>query len=115
MNLPVVYRRAALAEFADAAEWYHRRRVGLGTAFVSAVESIIDRVAGQPDFYPEVYSGVREALVPGFPYAFTTKRKPVGSSSCRYSTPPATRRFGRPECSARHVNSSGMRSSKPSP
>lgn len=68
MNLPVVYRRAALAEFADAAEWYHRRRAGLGTAFVSAVESIIDRVAGQPDFYPEVYSGVREALVPGFPY-----------------------------------------------
>ena len=72
MKIPVVYRRAALAEFADDAEWYHRRRAGLGTAFVAAVESIIDRVATQPDFYPEVYSGVREALVPGFPYTDQT-------------------------------------------
>ncbi len=55
MKIPVVYRRAALAEFADDAEWYHRRRAGLGTAFVAAVESIIDRVAASPTSTPRSF------------------------------------------------------------
>jgi plasmid stabilization system protein ParE len=41
---------------------------GLGAAFTAAVQQVLDRVAAQPDFYPQVYGDVREALVPGFPY-----------------------------------------------
>ncbi len=68
MSLPVVFRRAGRAEFDDAADWYEQRRAGLGAAFTAAVQQILDKVAAQPDFYPQVYQDVREALVLGFPY-----------------------------------------------
>ena len=68
MSLAIVFRRAARAEFDDAADWYEQRRAGLGAAFTGAVQRILDRIAAQPDFYPRVYLGVREALVSGYPY-----------------------------------------------
>ena|SRR5581483_1355652 len=68
MSLPVVFRRAARAEFDDAADWYEQRRAGLGTAFTAAVQGLLDQIAAQPDFYPQVYQDVREALVSGYPY-----------------------------------------------
>jgi toxin ParE1/3/4 len=34
----------------------------------SAVEDVLNRVAAQPDLYAQVYRGVREALISGFPY-----------------------------------------------
>ena len=68
MSLPVIFRRAARAEFDDAADWYDARRSGLGAAFTAAVNKVLDRIAAQPDFYAQVYLDVREALVPTFPY-----------------------------------------------
>ena len=68
MSLPLIFRRAARAEFDDAADWYEQRQVGLGAAFTTAVQLVLDRVIAQPDFYPQVYSAVREAPVAGFPY-----------------------------------------------
>jgi plasmid stabilization system protein ParE len=61
MSLPIVFRRAARAEF-------EQRRAGLGTAFTAAVQRVLDRVAAQPDFYPQVHEDVREALLSGYPY-----------------------------------------------
>jgi len=52
MSLPVVFRRAARAEFDDAADWYEQRRAGLGAAFTAAVQRVLDQLAAQPDFYP---------------------------------------------------------------
>jgi toxin ParE1/3/4 len=69
MSLPVAFRRAARSEFDDAADWYEQRRAGLGPAFTGAVQRVLDRIADQPDCYPVVWAGVREALVAGFPYA----------------------------------------------
>jgi plasmid stabilization system protein ParE len=46
-------RRAAQAEYDDAADWYEARRRGLGR---------------QPDRFPEVWPGGREAAVSGWPY-----------------------------------------------
>jgi plasmid stabilization system protein ParE len=76
MSLPVVFRRAARAEFDDAADWYDHRRAGLGAAFTAAVERVLDQVAAQPDFYPQVYQDVREALVPGYPYCVYYREEP---------------------------------------
>jgi plasmid stabilization system protein ParE len=76
MSLPVVFRRAARAEFDDAADWYEGRRVGLGAAFTAAVQRVLDRIAAQPDFYPQVYADVREALVSGFPYCVYYREEP---------------------------------------
>lgn len=65
MSLPVVFRRAARAEFNDAADWYEQRRAGLGAAFTAAVQRVLDQISSQPDFYAQVYQDVREALVSG--------------------------------------------------
>jgi hypothetical protein len=61
---PIVFRRAARAEFDDAADWYDQRQARLGAAFTAAVQLVLDQVAAQPAFYPQVFQDVREALVP---------------------------------------------------
>lgn len=68
MSLRVVFRRAARAEFDDAAAWYEQGRNGLGLAFVAATHRLIDQIAAQPTLYPQVYRGIREALVSRYPY-----------------------------------------------
>jgi plasmid stabilization system protein ParE len=76
MSLPVVFRRAALAEFDDAADWYEQRRAGLGAAFTAAVQRALDQITAQPDFYPQVYQDVREALVSRYPYCVYYREEP---------------------------------------
>lgn len=61
-------RKAAQAEYDEAADWYESRRRGLGLRFVAAVQRALADIAAQPDRWPEVWSGVREAPVPRWPY-----------------------------------------------
>jgi plasmid stabilization system protein ParE len=76
MSRPTVFRRAARAEFDDAANWYDSRRTGLGAQFTAAVQKVLDRIAAQPDFYFKVYKDVREALVSVFPYCIYYQAEP---------------------------------------
>ncbi len=76
MRLPVVFRRAARVDFDDAADWYQQRRAGLGAAFTAAIQRILHQIAAQPDFYPQVYQDVREALVSGYPYCVYYREEP---------------------------------------
>ncbi len=68
MILPVAFRHAARREFEEAADWYERRRSGLGISFVSAVQHVLEQAAANPQRYAEVRNGVHEGLVPRFPY-----------------------------------------------
>ncbi len=68
MSLAIRLRRAAQAEYDDAADWYESRRRGLGLRFVAAVRQVLEAIAAQPDRYPEVWPSVREAAVSGWPY-----------------------------------------------
>ena len=69
MSVPVILRRLAQAEFDVAADWYDSRRSGRGAAFTAAVRQVLSAIGSQPETYPEVYGDVREAPVPGYPYA----------------------------------------------
>jgi plasmid stabilization system protein ParE len=69
MNLPVILRRIAQAEFDDAADWYEGQRAGQGAAFTAAVRRVLVDLGSRPEAHPEVYSDVREALVARYPYA----------------------------------------------
>ena len=69
VSVPLTFRRLALAEFYDAVDWYEQRSAGRGSTFLGAVRKILLEIAGAPDGYPEVHEDVREAAVPGFPYA----------------------------------------------
>ncbi len=76
MNLPIVFRRAARAEFDDTADWYEQRRAGLGPAFTEAVQRVLEQIAAQPALHPQVYQDVREALVPGYPFCVYYREEP---------------------------------------
>ena len=69
MSRPPILRRLAQAEFDEAADWYERRQRGRGVAFTAAVRRAVAGIAAAPDTYPEVYADVREAPVPGYPFA----------------------------------------------
>jgi len=68
MTLPVVFRRAARAEFDAAADWYEQRQPGLGAQFTAAVQQVLDRIGVNPRLHTVVLRDVRKAVVQGFPY-----------------------------------------------
>lgn len=68
MNLPLVFRSIAQAEFDQAAAWYEEQRLGLGSDFGAEVQQVLDTISAQPDRYPQVSGDVREAPVARFPY-----------------------------------------------
>jgi plasmid stabilization system protein ParE len=76
VSLPVRFRRAALIEYDEAADWYEARRRGLGIRFVAAVRQVINQIAGQPERWPEVELDVREAPVPRWPYCIYYQARP---------------------------------------
>jgi plasmid stabilization system protein ParE len=68
MSLPVRLQRAAQAEYDEAVDWYEARRSGLGVRFLGALQETIEAIGEQPDRFPEVEVGVREAMVSSWPY-----------------------------------------------
>ena len=76
MSLSVRLRRAAQAEYDEAVDWYEARRTGYGLRFLATVRQVLDNVSAQPDRWPEVWPGVREALVPKWPYAIYYETHP---------------------------------------
>ena len=76
MSLPFAWRVAAQTEFEEAAKWYETKRAGLGVAFVSEVQRVLDKIADQPDRYPLVFSDIQEAPVTRFPFCVYYRVKP---------------------------------------
>jgi len=76
MNLPVVLRRAAQAEFDEAADWYERQRTNLGRDFVAKVQTTFDRIRTAPHQFPTVFEGIRQAIVDRFPYSVLFQSEP---------------------------------------
>lgn len=68
MNVPLVFRHLARAEFMEAAEWYEGQREGLGMEFVAEVQKVLDRIGEQPDRFPLASGDIREAPIKRFPY-----------------------------------------------
>jgi toxin ParE1/3/4 len=76
VSVTIRLRRAAQAEYDEAADWYEARRRGLGLRFVTAVRQVLAEIAAQPDRWPEVEPGVREAPVPRWPYCIYYQTHP---------------------------------------
>jgi len=68
MTLPVTFRRAAHAEFIEAAAWYESQRPNLGVEFISEIDRCVALVAEQPQIYVVVYKGIRRITAKRFPY-----------------------------------------------
>ena len=72
----LVLRPEAEREIAEAAEWYDRRRPGLGAEFLGAVDACIGTIHRSPELYPVVRGGLRRAVLQRFPYnlVYTERR-----------------------------------------
>ncbi|WP_310447674.1 type II toxin-antitoxin system RelE/ParE family toxin [Thiobacillus sp.] len=68
MSRSLVFRRQAREEFDAAGDWYERERPGLGRAFLTEVERVLQTVVSNPDTFPEVLEGIRKAVIKRFPY-----------------------------------------------
>ena len=68
MSLPIRFLPEAKAEFDDAVDWYQQQRTGLGTAFLTRVRDVLQRISANPRLHAVVYLDVRKAVVQRFPY-----------------------------------------------
>ena len=67
--MTVRFRAEAVADVSLAREWYEAKSPGLGDAFVSSLDGIVDLVAELPEAFPEISVGLRRVLLSRFPYA----------------------------------------------
>ena len=66
----VLFRPAAAAELDEAHRWYERERAGLGDEFLTAAQTLLDRLAENPLGFPLVHRDRRRAVFRRFPYSF---------------------------------------------
>jgi plasmid stabilization system protein ParE len=76
VNLPVILRPEARAEFDEAYDWYEGQRAGLGEAFAEQVQRVFDRIAAMPRLHAAVFGDVRKAVVARFPYCAFYREEP---------------------------------------
>lgn len=77
MTLRVVFRRAAKAEFDDAALWYEERQTGLGGQFVSEIKYAVELASREPEKFPVKYGAIRCVQVRRFPYSIFYLHEPL--------------------------------------
>jgi toxin ParE1/3/4 len=63
MKRGIVLRRIAEKEFDDSIAFYEGRREGLGQEFRTAIEQHFQRIADNPEGFPEIRGKVRRAVV----------------------------------------------------
>ena len=76
MRLPVVFHRAARADFDEAHAWYEKQRPGLGEEFSERVHEVLTRIAAFPEIHQCIYKDVRRAVLRQFPFVVLYRVKP---------------------------------------
>ena len=71
-----VFRPAARAELLEARDWYEAKRRGLGSDLAASVDAAITRIGTHPALYPEVWPGLRRAVLLDFPYSVFYRVQP---------------------------------------
>lgn len=63
-----VFHPEALAEYADAVQYYAKQRVEVAQAFVDAVEDAVYRIRESPTRYIVIDEDIRRCMTRKFPY-----------------------------------------------
>jgi plasmid stabilization system protein ParE len=74
--LPIIFHRAARAEFDEAHAWYEKQQPGLGEQFSERIQEVLARIATEPEIHQCVYKDIRRAVVRRFPYLVLYRVKP---------------------------------------
>lgn len=77
MILAVLFRRAAKAEFIEAAARYESQRNNLGIEFIAEIERCVALAAEQPQQFPVVYKATRRVVARRFPYCIYFRVEPA--------------------------------------
>lgn len=97
MSLPIVFRRAARAEFDEAADWFEQRQATLGMMFMAAVQRILDVIASHPKFTRRSIRMCMRLWCSDIRFASITARKQDEWWSSRSFTFRAAHRSGKTE------------------
>lgn len=81
MSLPVVFYRAASAEFMEASAWYEGKRVGLGLEFIAEIDRCISLVSKNPLQFSVVREDIRRVVANRFPYSPVGRNKSVRATA----------------------------------
>lgn len=68
MKRSVVFRHAAQAEYADAANWYEDRAPGVGYRFAERVEEALSLIAEAPQLRAPILANIRRVRTRSFPF-----------------------------------------------
>jgi plasmid stabilization system protein ParE len=68
MSLPIIFHRAASAEFIEASAWYEGKRLGLGLEFIAEIDSCISLASKNPLQFAVVREDIRRVVANRFPY-----------------------------------------------
>ncbi len=67
MTYRLIIRPEAETELAEAFDWYERRLPGLGAEFLTAIDTAVASILGNPFQHPIIYRNVRRAPARRFP------------------------------------------------
>ncbi|MCL2647819.1 MAG: type II toxin-antitoxin system RelE/ParE family toxin [Phycisphaerales bacterium] len=66
--MKAVFLSPALAEMAEAAQFYESQQAGLGHRFLDAIDRAIEEIEKNPQRWPILKKQIRRRLVGRFPY-----------------------------------------------
>jgi plasmid stabilization system protein ParE len=69
VNYTAFFHSDAESEMNEAAEFLNRRSLGLGVAFLTAVEEAVRRIRTCPESAPIIRGNVRRWVMENFPYS----------------------------------------------
>jgi plasmid stabilization system protein ParE len=69
MSLPVIFHRAASAEFIEASAWHETKRIGLALEFIAEIDRCVSLASKHPLQFAVVREEVRRVVAHRFPYS----------------------------------------------
>ena len=84
MKYELIVRPEAEADIEESFNWYEDQDHGLGHDFRSEVNRCLELIEARPLMYPEVYRGLRRAVMDLFPYSvyFLVRERRIFISAC---------------------------------
>ncbi|MDP1797391.1 MAG: type II toxin-antitoxin system RelE/ParE family toxin [Planctomycetaceae bacterium] len=68
MTRSLIIRPEAEGDLAEGRDWYDARQDGLGTAFLTVVDEVLEHICQSPALYATSYKSVRRVRMKRFPY-----------------------------------------------
>jgi len=84
MKRQLIVRPEAEADIEESFDWYEAQESGLGHDFRLAVSRCLGLIEARPLMFPDVYRGLRRAVINRFPYSvyFLVSEKRVIVFAC---------------------------------